>query len=55
MGAAGRRAFDAGLSYERQADRLTSLYAEVLGGRSAGRRQGASPMPRNPTRKAENG
>ncbi len=33
MGAAGRRAFDAGLSYERQADRLTSLYAEVLGDR----------------------
>ncbi len=33
MGAAGRRAFDAGLSYERQADRLTSLYAEVLAGR----------------------
>jgi glycosyltransferase involved in cell wall biosynthesis len=30
MGAAGRRAFDAGLSFERQADRLTSLYAEVL-------------------------
>jgi len=33
MGAAGRRAFDAGLSFERQADRLTSLYAEVLGDR----------------------
>jgi glycosyltransferase involved in cell wall biosynthesis len=33
LGAAGRRAFDAGLSYERQADRLTSLYAEVLEGR----------------------
>jgi glycosyltransferase involved in cell wall biosynthesis len=30
MGAAGRRAFDGGLSFERQADRLTSLYAEVL-------------------------
>lgn len=30
LGAAGRRAFDAGLSFERQADRLTSLYAEVL-------------------------
>ncbi len=36
MGAAGRRAFDAGLSFERQADRLTSLYAEVLGDREPG-------------------
>ncbi len=36
MGAAGRRAFDAGLSFETQADRLTSLYGEVLE-RGAGR------------------
>lgn len=36
MGAAGRRAFDAGLSFERQADRLTSLYADVLGDRGSG-------------------
>lgn len=32
LGAAGRRAFDDGLSYEIQADRLTNLYAEVLDG-----------------------
>jgi glycosyltransferase involved in cell wall biosynthesis len=32
LGAAGRRAFDAGLSFEIQADRLTSLYAQVLDG-----------------------
>ncbi len=30
MGSAGRRAFEAGLSFETQADRLTSLYADVL-------------------------
>jgi glycosyltransferase involved in cell wall biosynthesis len=32
MGAAGRRAFVAGLGFEAQARALTSLYAEVLGG-----------------------
>jgi len=31
LGAAGRRAFRDGLAYERQADRLTSFYREVLG------------------------
>jgi glycosyltransferase involved in cell wall biosynthesis len=30
MGAAGRRAFEEGLSFEQQADRLTELYAEIL-------------------------
>jgi glycosyltransferase involved in cell wall biosynthesis len=33
MGSAGRRAFEDGLSFETQADRLTSLYAEVLASR----------------------
>ena len=33
-GAAGRRAFRDGLAFERQADRLTSFYAEVLGMRT---------------------
>ena len=35
MGAAGRRAFEDGLSFEAQADRLTRLYAEVFAGRAA--------------------
>ena len=35
MGDAGRRAFENGLSFETQADRLTCLYAEVFAGRSA--------------------
>ncbi|MEZ5079169.1 MAG: glycosyltransferase [Thermoleophilia bacterium] len=31
MGSAGRRAFEAGLTFETQADRLTDFYAEILG------------------------
>jgi glycosyltransferase involved in cell wall biosynthesis len=30
LGAAGRRAYLEGLAFERQADRLTALYAELL-------------------------
>jgi glycosyltransferase involved in cell wall biosynthesis len=34
IGTAGRRAFEAGLSFETQADRLTSLYEDVFRART---------------------